>query len=156
MTTRLFVVVARSSAAQPGEGGPVEDWVNVEKLYEASVAAAAAAPPPAADADAAEAAKFPADRAGAGGPTLVVVNGALDKIRNGYYPKIFFPEIAGVMERFYSRMEPVYYLKARPGSAAGTRLAWTVTRYSFRSRSRLPRAPPPRNGGKQRGARDRR
>jgi hypothetical protein len=72
---RLHLVV------QPGNGGPVEDWINVEKLHKAD-------------------------------PSQVtcVVNGALDKVRDGYYPSLFFPALAGTIP-FYKSFEPVFYLK---------------------------------------------
>lgn len=67
---------------QPGNGGPVEDWVNVEKLHK-----------------------------GAGGdiPT-VVVNGALDKVRDGYYASFIFPKLAKATP-FFKNFESVFYLK---------------------------------------------
>jgi len=82
---RLAVVV------QPGNGGPVEDWINVEKIYDAL------------------AVRLPSD--GAEGAALVVVNGALDKVRDGYYAPIFFPNLAKTVDRFYKRFETVFYLK---------------------------------------------
>ena len=39
------------------------------------------------------------------------VNGALDKVRNFYYPAIFFPKLAATVERFYQKFESVFYLK---------------------------------------------
>lgn len=67
---------------QPGNGGPVEDWINVEKLHRAS------------------------------GNKIVslVVNGALDKVRNGYYPSLFFPALAATVP-FYRDFEAVFWLK---------------------------------------------
>jgi len=67
---------------QPGNGGPVEDWINCEKIYNA-----------------------------APDSTMVIVNGALDKVRNFYYPAIFFPKLAATVERFYQKFESVFYLK---------------------------------------------
>lgn len=66
---------------QPGNGGPVEDWINVEKLHRAD-------------------------------PSQVtcVVNGSLDKVRDGYYPALFFPALAATAP-FYRSFEPVFYLK---------------------------------------------
>lgn len=66
---------------QPGNGGPVEDWINVEKLHRAD-------------------------------PSQVtcVVNGSLDKVRDGYYPALFFPAL-GATAPFYRSFEPVFYLK---------------------------------------------
>mmetsp|Transcript_40028 Transcript_40028/g.125273 ORF Transcript_40028/g.125273 Transcript_40028/m.125273 type:complete len:151 (+) Transcript_40028:118-570(+) len=73
-------------AVQPGDGGPVEDWINVE----------------AAKAD---------------GATLVVVNGALDKLRGGYYAPFIFPALAKCVDRFYRDFESAYVLK--PVDSAG-------------------------------------
>ena len=67
---------------QPGNGGPVEDWINCEKIYEASP-----------------------------DTVMVIVNGALDKVRDGYYPGIFFPKLAATVDRFYKKFESVFYLK---------------------------------------------
>jgi len=71
---------------QPGNGGPVEDWINCEILHNA-----------AAEQD----------------PTIatVIVNGALDKVRDGYYPSIFFPKLAATVDRFYKTFESIFYLK---------------------------------------------
>jgi hypothetical protein len=69
---------------QPGNGGPVEDWINCEKIYEASCVDNSA---------------------------MVVVNGALDKVRDGYYPAVFFPKLAATVDRFYKKFESVFYLK---------------------------------------------
>jgi len=67
---------------QPGNGGPVEDWINCEKIHDNSKET-----------------------------NLVIVNGALDKVRDGYYPALFFPKLAATVERFYNRFESVFYLK---------------------------------------------
>ena len=67
---------------QPGNGGPVEDWVNVEKVHLASP-----------------------------NSVMVIVNGALDKVRQGYYPGVFFPKLATTVDRFYKKFESVFYLK---------------------------------------------
>jgi hypothetical protein len=66
---------------QPGNGGPVEDWINVERLHKAD-------------------------------PSQVtcVVNGALDKVRDGYYPALFFPALSATIP-FYKEFDPVFYLK---------------------------------------------
>eukprot|EP00815_Leptocylindrus_aporus_P001429 CAMPEP_0116062420 /NCGR_PEP_ID=MMETSP0322-20121206/7748_1 /TAXON_ID=163516 /ORGANISM="Leptocylindrus danicus var. apora, Strain B651" /LENGTH=295 /DNA_ID=CAMNT_0003547723 /DNA_START=2116 /DNA_END=3003 /DNA_ORIENTATION=+ len=66
---------------QPGNGGPVEDWINCEKIYEANPA------------------------------TMVIVNGALDKLRGGYYAPVFFPKLAKSVDRFFTKFESVFYLK---------------------------------------------
>ncbi len=67
---------------QPGNGGPVEDWINCEKIHLASPES-----------------------------TMVIVNGALDKVRDGYYPGVFFPALAATVDRFYKKFESVFYLK---------------------------------------------
>ena len=67
---------------QPGNGGPVEDWINVEKLHQSS----------------------------SNTPVTCVVNGALDKVRDGYYPAVFFPALAKTVP-FYRNFEPVFFLK---------------------------------------------
>jgi len=68
---------------QPGNGGPVEDWVNVEKFHN----------------------NAPTDTA------TVIVNGALDKVRGGYYPSLFFPQLGATVDRFYKKFDSVFYLK---------------------------------------------
>jgi hypothetical protein len=67
---------------QPGNGGPVEDWVNCEKMAFAQ-------------------------------PTtpVVIINGALDKVRGGFYPAVFFPKLAATIDRFYKKFESAFYLK---------------------------------------------
>jgi hypothetical protein len=67
---------------QPGNGGPVEDWINCEKIYDAEPSS-----------------------------TMVIVNGALDKVRDGYYPAVFFPKLASTVDRFYKKFESAFYLK---------------------------------------------
>jgi hypothetical protein len=80
-TERLHLV------CQPGSGGPVEDWINVEKLHNA-------------------ASSILADK------TVVtcVVNGALDKVRDGYYAAVFFPALAATVP-FYKQFQSVFFLK---------------------------------------------
>lgn len=67
---------------QPGNGGPVEDWINVKKIH---------------------------DAAGGTTPTCVV-NGALDKVRDGYYAPFIFPALAKTFD-FYRGFESVFFLK---------------------------------------------
>jgi len=67
---------------QPGNGGPVEDWINCEKIYDSSPNTA-----------------------------QVVVNGALDKLRGGYYPAVFFPKLAASVDRYFKKFQSVLYLK---------------------------------------------
>lgn len=67
---------------QPGNGGPVEDWVNCEKMALSSQ-----------------------------DTTMVVINGALDKVRGGFYPAVFFPKLAATVDRFWKKFDPAFYLK---------------------------------------------
>jgi hypothetical protein len=67
---------------QPGNGGPVEDWINVKNFHE---------------------------KAGSNIPTIVV-NGALDKVRDGYYAPFIFPALAKTFG-FYRSFEPLVFLK---------------------------------------------
>lgn len=67
---------------QPGNGGPVEDWINCEKMH-----------------------------LGSQDSTMVIINGALDKVRGGYYPGVFFPKLAATVDRFFKKFESVFYLK---------------------------------------------
>lgn len=76
---RLYLV------CQPGNGGPVEDWINVEKLHQSSLSKGST-------------------------PVTCIVNGALDKVRDGYYPAVFFPALAKTVP-FYRKFEPVFFLK---------------------------------------------
>jgi len=60
----------------------VEDWCNVKAFHEA---------------------------AGSITPTCIV-NGALDKVRDGYYPGLIFPKLAKTFD-FYRSFEAVLFLK---------------------------------------------
>jgi hypothetical protein len=68
---------------QPGNGGPVEDWINCERIYDG----------------------FSEE------VPMVVINGALDKLRGGYYPRVVFPKLAASVDSFFSEFESVFYLK---------------------------------------------
>ena len=67
---------------QPGNGGPVEDWINVKAIHET---------------------------AGGNVPTCIV-NGALDKVRDGYYAPFIFPKLAKTFD-FYRSFEAIFFLK---------------------------------------------
>ncbi|KAL9182620.1 hypothetical protein ACHAXT_013272 [Thalassiosira profunda] len=67
---------------QPGNGGPVEDWVNCEKMSVAQP-----------------------------NTPIVVINGALDKVRGGFYPGVFFPKLAATVDRFWNKFESAFFLK---------------------------------------------
>jgi Domain of unknown function (DUF1995) len=76
---------------QPGNGGPVEDWINVEQLAKNNQGN---------DID---------DDTDTTTVTCVV-NGALDKVRDGYYPALFFPALAKTIP-FYKQFTPVLIAK---------------------------------------------
>jgi hypothetical protein len=72
-----------------------------------------------------------------GGDPLVVINGDLDKVRGGYYPRLFYPGLWRAKVRFLSRFREVYYIKMF--SNGGTLMrrygeAWTL-RYRNRDNS---------------------
>jgi len=70
---------------QPGNGGPVEDWINVELLHRQASRQSR-------------------------GVTTCIVNGALDKVRDGYYPALFFPALAKSTP-FYKECESIFIVK---------------------------------------------
>jgi Domain of unknown function (DUF1995) len=76
---------------QPGNGGPVEDWINVQTLHTSS------------------------SNTNNDGVMTCIVNGALDKVRDGYYPALFFPALAKASQSFYqesaAKVQTVFYLK---------------------------------------------
>jgi len=84
---------ALNIVVQPGNGGPVEDWINVETIYDALVLL------------------LGSGSGSSSSSVILIVNGALDKVRDGYYPPIFFPKLAKTVDRFYRKFETVFYLK---------------------------------------------
>jgi hypothetical protein len=74
--------VGLTLVCQPGNGGPVEDWINVEQLQAA----------------------LPSNS------PFCIVNGALDKVRSSYYPAVFFPALAAT-KAYYDSFEAVFFLK---------------------------------------------
>jgi len=80
---------------QPGNGGPVEDWINVETIHSALSSLLSSGE----------------DANDGNSSVLLIVNGALDKVRDGYYPAFFFPNLAKTVDRFYRKFETVFYLK---------------------------------------------
>lgn len=72
---------------QPGNGGPVEDWINVKKFHDNAAKQSATAT-----------------------SSTIVVNGALDKVRDGYYAPFIFPALAKTFD-FYKTFDPILFLK---------------------------------------------
>jgi hypothetical protein len=80
---------------QPGSGGPVEDWINVERLHNAASSSLLSS-------------SSPPDNKKA--IITCVLNGALDKVRDGYYASVFFPALAATVP-FYKQFQPIFFLK---------------------------------------------
>lgn len=99
---------------QPGNGGPVEDWINVEQFCYQTVR-------PTLNRNQNNNANGRSDNNNSnnskdGNPSNVVVatiivNGALDKVRDGYYPPIFFPALAKTMPFYRNCCEPILFVK---------------------------------------------
>ena len=54
---------------------------------------------------------------------IVTINGNLERLRNGYYPSIFYPGLTASTNRFYKRFKQALFLN--PIAVAGDRLgAW--------------------------------
>eukprot|EP01038_Epipyxis_sp_PR26KG_P004070 gene4070-5814_t len=59
---------------------------------------------------------------------VIVINGNLDRLRNGYYPRLFYPELGRVTDSFYKKFTPAVFLS--PIAVGGDRLgAWLVNIY---------------------------
>ncbi|CAM9602883.1 unnamed protein product, partial [Phaeothamnion confervicola] len=91
--TTPFLVTSVSAAVRDGKasdcgfqlvvqpGFNIQEWLSMEEIYR-----------------------------GPGVP-MVTLNGGLDKVRGGYYPRLFYPGLHAARERFLKLFEPVYYLK---------------------------------------------
>jgi hypothetical protein len=44
-------------------------------------------------------------------PITIIMNGALDKVRDGYYPPIFFPALAKTIPFYQNQCEPILFIK---------------------------------------------
>ncbi len=60
---------------------------------------------------------------------VVTLNANLDRVRSGYYPRLFYPRLYETRTRFLTRFEPVFYMK--PLADGGVLLrdypgAWTL------------------------------
>jgi len=59
---------------------------------------------------------------------IIIINGNLDRLRNGYYPSIFYPGLKKVTDSFYKQFEQALFLS--PVAIAGNRFAaWLVKEY---------------------------
>ena len=62
------------------------------------------------------------------GVPMIVVNGNIDRLRNGYYPSFFYPGLAKVTKEFYSNFTPALFLS--PVAVGGDRFgAWLAKKY---------------------------
>lgn len=52
-------------------------------------------------------------------PPLLGPQGELDRVRGGYYPGLFFPELAKVTNEFVPLLEGAYYIRNIKGSRPG-------------------------------------
>eukprot|EP00854_Cymbomonas_tetramitiformis_P009226 gene9226-10931_t len=48
--------------------------------------------------------------AAASGQPIVVYNGEMDRVRSGYYPKLFYPKLGKLAENFLPKFETAYYI----------------------------------------------
>ncbi len=59
---------------------------------------------------------------------MIVINGNLDRLRNGYYPSIFYPGLKKVTDSFYKRFEQALFLS--PIAISGNRFAaWLIKEF---------------------------
>lgn len=59
---------------------------------------------------------------------VIVINGSLERLRNGYYPRIFYPELGRVTDRFYKQFTQALFLS--PVAVGGDRMgSWLVKEY---------------------------
>ncbi|KAA8497018.1 Protein LOW PSII ACCUMULATION 3, chloroplastic [Porphyridium purpureum] len=50
---------------------------------------------------------------------ILVINGGMDRVRSGYYPRLFYPKLHQTKDRFLCKFEPVFFYKPF-GSGLGT------------------------------------
>jgi len=50
---------------------------------------------------------------------LIIFNGELDRLRGGYYPGLFFPELAKITSEFLPKFETAYYIHNFKGTRPG-------------------------------------
>jgi len=60
------------------------------------------------------------------GSPIIVVNGNLDRLRNGYYPALFYPGLAKVSKDFYSKFTQAFFIN--PVAIGGDRFAAWLTK----------------------------
>lgn len=53
------------------------------------------------------------------GIPLLIFNGELDRLRNGYYPSLFYPKLARLSKELLPQLESAYYIHNFKGSKGG-------------------------------------
>lgn len=53
------------------------------------------------------------------GQSVILFNAELDRLRNGYYPKLFYPKMAKLSKEFIPKVEAAYYLHNFKGAGGG-------------------------------------
>ncbi|KAF5827075.1 hypothetical protein DUNSADRAFT_1385 [Dunaliella salina] len=53
------------------------------------------------------------------GMPIIIFNGELDRLRGGYYPSLFFPELARLTNDFLPKFETAYYIHNFKGTKPG-------------------------------------
>jgi len=53
------------------------------------------------------------------GMPIIIFNGELDRLRGGYYPSLFFPELARLTNEFLPNFETAYYIHNFKGTRPG-------------------------------------
>lgn len=66
---------------------------------------------------------------------VIAINADLDKVRGGYYPRLFYPGLHAVKDRFLSRFCETYYLKMFSNGGTLLRRYPDIWRLFYRSRS---------------------
>ena len=86
---------------QPGNGGPVEDWINVEQFCYNTIGKW----------NGGDDSNNAIDNNNNSATATIIVNGALDKVRDGYYPPIFFPALAKTIPFYQQQCEALLFVK---------------------------------------------
>ncbi|CEM15914.1 unnamed protein product [Vitrella brassicaformis CCMP3155] len=58
----------------------------------------------------------------------VIINGQLERLRRGYYPRFFYPGVNAAMDRWYSKFEYTYVI-IREATPFADRSLWVIRRY---------------------------
>jgi len=69
------------------------------------------------------------------GKPIIVFNGELDRLRGGYYPSLFFPELARLTNEFLPKFETAYYIHSEGPeiSAPGASVPYVLHQIRYKS-----------------------